>query len=85
VGEYDRTVKAAKDHWCDDTRSNIGRHHIYAGALYVRCVAFPDGDINQSARPWVVRVCQDCYTQYGATMPERRTTCRTPSSAASTG
>lgn len=76
MSEYAWTVVARKTHRCDDTRGNrwdTGPHTIPAGAPYVRCVAFPGGDVNQDVRPWSVRICADCYTQYGATMPNPRT------------
>jgi hypothetical protein len=79
--EYASTVVARKEHPCDDTRGNRylrGRHTIPAGTPYVRCVAFPGSDINQSTRPWTVRICPDCYCQYGATMPAPKRSATTP-------
>jgi hypothetical protein len=73
MSEYAWTVIARKSRPCDDTRGNrwaIGRHTIPTGSPYVRCVAFPGGDVNTSERPWSVAICPDCYCQYGATMPE---------------
>lgn len=74
MSEYAWTVTARKQYWCDGP----GRrdHRIPVGAPYVRCVLFPDGDVNTSDRPWMVRVCSDCYCQWGKTMPNprRRTT-----------
>ena len=76
MAEYAHTVVARKVHWCDDERGRggqVGHHRIPAGAPYVRCVAFPDGDINCTDRPWTVRICSDCYCQHGASMPPPRT------------
>lgn len=75
MAEYAHTAVARKWHWCDDERGRWGtqgRHRIAVGAQYVRCVAFPDGDVNSSDRPWVAYICADCYCQYGATMPPPR-------------
>jgi len=80
MSEYAWTVTARKTYPCDDTRGNrwtVGPHVIPAGSPYVRAVAFPGGDVNQSTRPWTVRICSDCHCQYGATMPppkRKRTT-----------
>lgn len=71
MAEYAWTVVARKAYPCDDGRGH-GFHTIPAGAPYVRCVAFPDGDVNCSTRPWSVRICADCYCQYGDTMPAPR-------------
>ena len=82
MSEYAWTVVARKTYQCDDTR-RYGRtygapHTIPAGAPYVRCVAFPDGDVNNSTRPRSVRICSDCYTQFGEPMPAPRAPKGTP-------
>lgn len=60
------TVVARKRHWCEDYPHS---HHIEPGETYVRTVAFPDGDINTGDRPWVLKICEKCWTQYGRPLP----------------
>lgn len=45
-------------------------NQIQRGDTYVRHVAFPGDDVNQSDRPWVLRICPDC--QAPKPMPTRR-------------
>lgn len=71
MAEYAYTVVARHAYRCEDSRGNQ-RHDIPAGAPYVRCVAFPDGDINCDTVPWTVKICSDCYCRYGAEMPPPR-------------
>jgi hypothetical protein len=60
-------AKARKDHPCGSGRMRDDGCHRYigAGSQYVRSVAFPDGDVNPSAAPWVMRLCLPCADFYG--------------------
>lgn len=72
----DTTLTARKRYVCEafDYR---GRHFIEPGDEYVRTVCFP-GDVNSSERPWVMRICEGCWTEpwrfppAGRSMPARR-------------
>lgn len=45
---------------------------IKAGQDYVRHVAFPGDDANQSSRPLTLELCERCHTEYDRPMPPRR-------------
>jgi hypothetical protein len=51
------TIRARKQVPCQGYRC---RAVIERGELYVRCVAFPDDEVNQGPRPWVLKICQAC-------------------------
>lgn len=61
-------VRARKRHWCEEYADH---HRIEPGEEYVRCVAFPDGDINTGDRPWVLKICIKHFEQYGRKAPTR--------------
>lgn len=63
------SVVARKRHWCEEYGDV---HRIEPGETYVRCVAFPDGDVNTGTQPWVLKICVEHFTQYGKTVPPRR-------------
>jgi hypothetical protein len=70
VAEYAHTLTARKYHWCDGP--GYRDHRIKPGDAYARCVCFPGDDVNQSDRPWTVRICAPCYTGHGKDpMPPR--------------
>ena len=60
------SVKARKSHWCEEYAAV---HRIEPGEVYVRLVAFPDGDVNTGTTPWVLKLCAEHFTQYGRKMP----------------
>ena len=77
MSEYYRTVTARKRHRCESGRYDPEcPRSIKPGEEYVRCVAFPGSDANNSERPWVMDVCRGCFTRYGRPMPERKTRAR---------
>lgn len=61
-------VKARKAHRCEEYGDG---HLIRPGDDYVRCVAFPDGDVNTGTQPWVLRICVDHFQKYGKVLPPR--------------
>ena len=63
------TVTARKAFRCEGYRCP---RSVQVGEDYARHVAFPDDEVNQSHRPWVLRICQPCHTEHGAPMPPRR-------------
>lgn len=71
MAEYAHTVVARKAYWCADS-CKPEQHTIWPGEPYVRCVAFPDGDVNCDTVPWTARICADCYCRYGKDMPPPR-------------
>ncbi len=76
------TVIARKRHWCDEYGAT---HRIEPGDTYVRSVAFPDGEINTSTVPWVLKLCADHWAQYGRELPPRRSTALRQSPGSSSG
>jgi hypothetical protein len=67
------TIRARKPFTCQGYRC---RKPITTGELYARHVAFPNDEINQSPRPWVLRICSAC--QAPAAMPPFRVYRRRP-------
>lgn len=51
------STRARKQFTCQGYRCHTT---IQTGDLYIRCVAFPDDEINQGPRPWVLKICQAC-------------------------
>lgn len=51
------TIRARTQFVCQGYRCHAT---VKTGDLYVRCVAFPNDEVNQSHRPWVLKICQDC-------------------------
>ncbi len=48
--------RARKRRRCDDYPPTPACW-INPGDLYLRAVAFPDGDVNTSDKPWVLNIC----------------------------
>lgn len=46
---------------------------IRVGEDYVRAVAFPGHDANGTERPWVMKLCIGCATEFDRPLPPRRT------------
>ncbi len=63
-------IRARKQHACHGYRCST---LILAGQDYVRAVAFPGHDANGSARPWVMKLCISCATEFDRPLPPRRT------------
>lgn len=66
------TATARKRHLCHGIGHCIGTGSIEPGQDYARHVAFGDEDFYQGDRPWVMRLCAPCQTQYDRPMPPRR-------------
>lgn len=72
------SVTARKTYPCDDRGAQPGPGYdgctrtIKPGQVYARLVAFPGADFYSGDRPWVLRLCEPCQTQYGRVMPPRR-------------
>jgi hypothetical protein len=73
VSQTSQTVTTRVRRRCNEGSLCAGTEWIEPGDDYARHVAFPDGDINCSDRPWVMRLCVPCQTRYGRPMPPRRT------------
>ncbi len=71
MAEVAYLVRARKEHRCED-RPCVSDGIIRRGQDYVRAVAFPGDDANQSDQPWVLRICVSCATRYGRELPPRR-------------
>lgn len=66
---YAHTIRARSRRRCQGYRCT-GTGWIEPGQHYARHVAFPDDEVNQSPRPWVLHVCAAC--QAPAPMPPFR-------------
>lgn len=64
------TVTARKFHACMQYPRCYRR--IKPGEDYARHVVFPGDDANNSGRPLVLVLCQECQLDYGRGMPPRR-------------
>lgn len=54
---------------CQEYPGCRGRRLVQPGEKYARLVAFPGHDAVSGTRPWVLRLCEACATQYGKAMP----------------
>lgn len=58
-GNRGAVVEARKHHRCEADNHGC-KKWIEPKEFYLRLVAFPDGDVNTSEAPWVMRICKNC-------------------------